>query len=50
MSFGDEARHLPCGHVFHRPCVDDWLLKRRKCPLCKLNIVGKVPKEKLQHF
>ena len=40
MKSGDEARQLPCGHTFHRACVDDWLLKRRKCPLCNLNIVG----------
>jgi hypothetical protein len=39
MKSGDEARQLPCGHAFHRACVDDWLLKRRKCPLCNLNIV-----------
>lgn len=33
---GDNARKLPCGHVFHRPCADSWLLTSRKnsCPLC----------------
>ena len=36
---GQEARRLPCGHSFHRPCIDAWLLAKRKCPLCNLNIV-----------
>lgn len=32
---GDAARKLPnCGHVFHRPCIDLWLLRNPKCPLC----------------
>lgn len=39
ISSGAEVRQLPCSHMFHRPCIDDWLLKRRKCPLCNLNIV-----------
>ena len=36
---GDEARRLPCAHTFHRTCIDSWLLVKRKCPLCNLNIV-----------
>ena len=39
---GAEMRALPCGHTYHRKCVDKWLIRRRKCPLCKLDI--------LQHF
>ncbi|KAI9024688.1 hypothetical protein DFJ74DRAFT_767247 [Hyaloraphidium curvatum] len=33
----DEAvRVLPCGHRFHRDCIDPWLLElSRLCPLCK---------------
>ena len=23
---GDELRELACGHVFHRDCIDQWLL------------------------
>ena len=42
MKRGEEVRHLPCDHKFHQHCIDTWLLHRRKCPLCKLNIV--------QHF
>jgi len=27
-----------CGHVFHRPCVDLWLLRSADCPLCKVRV------------
>ena len=38
---GDDVRSLPCGHAFHRDCVDRWLaLCRRTCPLCRLHIAG----------
>jgi hypothetical protein len=39
LYMGQEARRLPCSHTFHRPCIDSWLLAKRKCPLCNLNIV-----------
>ena len=39
LSQGQETRRLPCSHTYHRSCVDRWLLKKRKCPLCKLDIL-----------
>lgn len=36
---GQVIRTLPCRHNFHCKCVDDWLIKRRTCPLCKMDIV-----------
>lgn len=35
---GDELRHLYCNHLFHRNCVDRWLVKNAFCPKCKRNI------------
>lgn len=33
-------RQLPCGHEFHRRCVDDWLLNRSgTCPLCRSRVM-----------
>lgn len=35
----DHARSLPgCGHVFHRACVDLWLLRSTLCPLCNTDV------------
>ena len=39
ISPGQQMRRLPCSHSYHRECIDTWLLKRRKCPLCKLDIL-----------
>jgi len=32
---GEILRKLSCGHLYHKGCVDDWLLKDKKCPVCK---------------
>mmetsp|Transcript_74664 Transcript_74664/g.136368 ORF Transcript_74664/g.136368 Transcript_74664/m.136368 type:complete len:321 (+) Transcript_74664:66-1028(+) len=31
---GDVARKLPCGHHFHKGCIDRWLQRNKRCPLC----------------
>uniref|UniRef100_A0A803T2Y1 RING-type domain-containing protein n=1 Tax=Anolis carolinensis TaxID=28377 RepID=A0A803T2Y1_ANOCA len=30
----DVVRILTCRHIFHKRCIDRWLLKRRICPIC----------------
>jgi len=35
---GEEVRQLPCGHIFHASCVDEWLRRCTACPLCKANV------------
>lgn len=37
---GEVVKLLPCGHCFHRDCIDCWLLqscdpKNRRCPVCR---------------
>ncbi|PAA56154.1 hypothetical protein BOX15_Mlig004706g1 [Macrostomum lignano] len=31
---GDPLRCLPCGHGYHRACIDDWLMRSCACPSC----------------
>ncbi|CAA7049656.1 unnamed protein product [Microthlaspi erraticum] len=34
-----EIRRLKkCGHVFHRFCVDSWLVRDRSCPSCRSSV------------
>jgi len=33
---GETITDLPCGHFFHKKCIDPWLIERdRVCPICK---------------
>ncbi|XP_008071054.1 E3 ubiquitin-protein ligase RNF128 isoform X2 [Carlito syrichta] len=35
----DLVRILTCNHIFHKACVDPWLLEHRTCPMCKCDIL-----------
>jgi len=32
---GEIIRDLKCGHSFHRGCIDEWLMRKSTCPLCR---------------
>jgi E3 ubiquitin-protein ligase RHA2 len=41
---GEEVRELRCRHVFHRECLDAWLLRpRATCPLCRDRLLPSEP-------
>lgn len=35
---GDELRSLPCGHEFHKTCIDAWLGNNASCPTCRYSL------------
>ncbi|XP_074477457.1 RING finger protein 148-like [Sebastes fasciatus] len=36
---GEVVTVLTCDHIFHKACIEPWLLERRTCPMCNCNIL-----------
>lgn len=34
FQIGDPVRFLPCMHIYHTKCIDDWLMRSFTCPSC----------------
>jgi hypothetical protein len=42
LSSTQSVRRLTCSHLFHKRCVDKWLVRRGTCPLCVDQVVDMV--------
>jgi len=40
INAGAKVRTLPCLHTFHSECAEEWLKKKKVCPLCQFSIDG----------
>lgn len=34
MEIGQKTRRLPCSHEYHSGCVEEWITKVNRCPIC----------------
>lgn len=50
MFFCSNDRRLPCMHLFHQVCVDQWLITNKKCPICRVDIEAQLPSESWHCF
>ena len=39
---------LPCGHIYHKDCVADWIFKKNSCPICRKDAFNPSLKAKYQ--
>ncbi|KAM8706116.1 hypothetical protein ACLKA7_010406 [Drosophila subpalustris] len=43
----NDVRRLPCMHLFHTDCVDQWLVTNKHCPICRVDIETHMAKDAL---
>nr|CAB3265633.1 RING finger protein 150 [Phallusia mammillata] len=36
----EDVRRLPCFHLFHEICIDQWLHTNMQCPICRVSITS----------
>ena len=49
MNEGEKVSKLCCGHSFHPPCIENWILKynKQQCPNCRTEVHKKQQSKKM---
>ena len=34
----DTATELPCGHLYNKECISQWLNEHNQCPVCRFEL------------
>lgn len=46
----EDVRRLPCMHLFHIECVDQWLPNNKRCPICRVDIEAKANNDQCEVY